>query len=92
MIARERIFAQAAVIGEDGDMSAAAIAQGLILIVEAYAAVGAVVALGFLALGIARVPPTPGHVTLGARALLFPATLALWPLILRRWIAGGRRQ
>jgi hypothetical protein len=92
MIARERIFAQAAMIGEDAGMSAVAIAQGLILIVEAYAAVGAAAALAFLAVGIARVPPAPSSVTLGARALLLPAALTLWPLILRRWIASGRRQ
>ena len=69
-------------------MSAVAIAEAVIRVAEVYAALGAVVALAFLVSGIARTPPAPSRVTLGARALLFPAALALWPLILRRWIGG----
>jgi len=71
-------------------MPAAAIAQLLIDGLEAYAGVGAVTALAFLTVGISRVAPRPDAVTLGARLLLFPAAAALWPLILRRWLATGR--
>jgi hypothetical protein len=69
-------------------MSAVAIAEAMIRVAEVYTALGAVVALGFVVSGIAHIPPHPSRVTFGARTLLFPAALVLWPLILRRWITG----
>jgi hypothetical protein len=73
-------------------MSAAAIAEAMIRVAEVYGALGAVVALAFVVSGIAHTPPYPSRVTVGARALLFPAALALWPLILRRWVIGKARR
>ena len=64
---------------------------GLILSgVAVYAAVGAAFALAFLTLGLARVD----HGAIGAgimfRLLIVPGLIALWPLMLIRWIAGGQ--
>lgn len=72
-------------------MSGVAFAEGLLALLAAYAAVGAAVAVGFAIAGVRRALPTDGSITLGARLLLMPAAAALWPLVLRRWCAGGRR-
>src|SRR5262249_20691003 len=66
----------------ENPMSAPAV---ILLIVEIYAAVGVVVALAFVAFGIARVLPDPMPVTPGARILVVPGAFALWPYGLARW-------
>ena len=48
-----------------------------------YAAVGVIVALAFVTVGVTRVQPLPA--TLGARILIFPGAAALWPYVLIRW-------
>lgn len=54
-----------------------------------YGAIGLVVALGFVTIGILRAMPDAGPVSWGARLLLLPGAAVLWPLVLRRWLAGG---
>jgi hypothetical protein len=51
-----------------------------------YAVAGAVTALAFVMLGIARVLPAGTPVTPGARVLLFPGAALLWPYVLLRWV------
>ena len=51
-----------------------------------YAAMGVAIAVAFLVFGVTRVLPEPVPVTLGARIMLFPATAALWPYVLIRWL------
>lgn len=51
-----------------------------------YVAVGVAVGIAFVSHGVTRVLDHPATVSLGARLLLFPASAALWPLILRRWL------
>lgn len=58
----------------------------LLNIVALYASIGIVFALAFVAFGVTRVQPAP--VSLGARILLVPGAAALWPYVLRRWIAA----
>jgi hypothetical protein len=65
---------------------AGAIVYGLAL----YAAAGAVTALAFVTFGISRVLPHPMPATLGARILLLPGSLALWPYVLLRWCRARR--
>jgi hypothetical protein len=62
----------------------------VLLAVELYAAVGVVIAVAFLAFGVTRVLPTPSSVTMGARIMLFPGALALWPCVLIRWLKSRR--
>ena len=50
-----------------------------------YAAIGIVFALAFVAFGVTRVQPA--SVSLGARILLMPGAAALWPYVLKRWLA-----
>jgi len=54
-----------------------------------YGALGLAVALGFVTVGLLRAMPHAGPMTWGARLLVLPGATVLWPLILRRWIAGG---
>ena len=53
-----------------------------------YAGVGAAVALAFAAFGVTRVQPMA--MSLGARILILPGAVALWPYVLARWIKAGR--
>jgi hypothetical protein len=50
-----------------------------------YVALGVAVATAFVVSGVRQVLPHAPAVSLGARVLLFPASAALWPLILARW-------
>jgi hypothetical protein len=50
-----------------------------------YVALGVAIAAAFIVFGVRRVLPHAPAVSLGARVLLFPASVALWPLILTRW-------
>lgn len=54
-----------------------------------YLAAGLLVGLAFVALGVTAVQAAP--VTIGARILLLPGAVALWPLIVSRWFKAGRR-
>jgi hypothetical protein len=51
-----------------------------------YVAVGIAVGIAFVCNGVTRVLEHPATVSMGARVLLFPASAALWPLVLRRWM------
>ena len=57
-----------------------------------YIAVGLVVALAFLIVGVSRALPEPIPVSLGARILFLPGSTILWPLVLARWLKGKARQ
>jgi hypothetical protein len=49
-----------------------------------YVAIGVVTALAFVTFGVTRVQPA--DVSLGARILILPGAVALWPYVLLRWI------
>jgi hypothetical protein len=53
-----------------------------------YAAIGAVIALAFVAFGVTRVQAA--SVSLGARILILPGAAALWPYVLVRWLKVKR--
>ena len=64
--------------------------MGLLLAVLAgYAAVGAAIGVAFAIFGIGQLLP---HVsaTPGARLILLPGMVALWPLVLGRWLKSRR--
>ena len=61
-----------------------------LLAVELYAAAGLVISVAFLAFGVTRVLHTPTSVTLGARIMIFPGALALWPYVLMCWLKSCR--
>ena len=53
-----------------------------------YAAVGTVTAVAFVLFGVTRVQSAA--VSPGARILLLPGAMALWPYVLIRWIKARR--
>ena len=53
-----------------------------------YAGVGLVTALAFVTFGVTRVQPA--SVSLGARVLILPGAVALWPYVLMRWVKAAR--
>lgn len=61
-------------------------AQAILDIALVYLVLGAVCAVGFVTLGIGRVLPRAGPVSLGARIMILPGAVVLWPLLLRRWL------
>jgi hypothetical protein len=62
----------------------------LFLILAIYAAAGLAVGFAFVAYGVTRVQPAPA--TIGARILFLPAAIALWPIVLARWLESRRTQ
>ena len=58
--------------------------------VALYAAAGSAFALLFLTLGLPRIDNGAKGAGLGFRLLILPGLIALWPLMLVRWIAGGQ--
>jgi hypothetical protein len=64
------------------DTAATIIVYGLAL----YAACGLVAALAFVSIGVTRVQPQ--SMSLGARILILPGAVALWPYVLMRWLAA----
>ena len=66
------------------------VAEWIVRLVGLYAAAGVVVGVPFVVWGAPRVD----HAAKGApamfRVLILPGVAALWPLMLRRWIAAAR--
>ena len=54
-----------------------------------YAGLGALFALAFAVRGVERLDPAARGATLGFRLIILPASIALWPLLLRRWLRGA---
>ena len=63
-----------------------AIAQGLLLALAAYMAIGIAFGLAFVASGVARIDASAQGMTLAARLLLLPGAAALWPFLLMKWL------
>ena len=55
-----------------------------------YVAIGVVTAIAFVTFGVTQV--TPFSMTLGARILLLPGAIALWPYVLVRWLNSRAAQ
>lgn len=53
-----------------------------------YLAFGVVVAIPFVVRGVNRIDPVARESTWGFRAIIFPGSVALWPLLLKRWVLG----
>ena len=53
-----------------------------------YVTAGLAMAAAFVTFGVRRVLPGRPSVSFGARILLLPGAAALWPYVLRRWLAS----
>ena len=61
-------------------------AQAVLFLAALYLGIGVIVALAFVTIGIGRAMPDAGTVTIGARILILPGSIMLWPIVLRRWL------
>ena len=66
----------------------AMIAAVLLLLLGAYLACGLVFAIPFALVGVKKIDPHASHGSWGFRLLILPGAMALWPLLLRRWLSG----
>jgi hypothetical protein len=66
------------------------VATGIVDGLGIYLALGALFAVAFALAGCARVDPAARTGTIGFRILILPGAAALWPLLLKRWLAGDR--
>ena len=65
------------------------LASWLVTLAGIYAGLGLVFAIPFVAVGAGRVDPSAREGTWGFRILIFPGSVAFWPLLLKRWMGGG---
>ena len=65
------------------------IAAVLLIILAGYLACGLVFAIPFVLVGVKRIDPHAAHGSWGFRLLIIPGTIALWPLLLERWMSGA---
>jgi len=65
------------------------LANGLVALLGLYALAGVIFAFPFLLRGVSRIDPVASGSTWGFRVIVFPGVVALWPLLLRRWLAGA---
>jgi hypothetical protein len=63
------------------------LAAAFVFLLALYAAAGAAFAVAFVGLGIARIDPAAKDSTWGFRLIILPGAAALWPLLLKRWLA-----
>lgn len=61
----------------------------VVYLAVAYLAIGAVAGPAFVFGGMARALGGPVSISAGARLLLIPGAVLLWPLLLARWRRGG---
>jgi len=60
----------------------------LLILGGVYAACGFLFAIPFVLKGVKLIDPHAADGSWGFRVLIFPGTLALWPLLLHRWLKG----
>ena len=66
------------------------VAEFLVDALAVYGLAGVVFAAAFVTAGIHRVDPVAEHAPLSFRLIVIPGAVALWPLLLVRWMRGPR--
>jgi hypothetical protein len=64
------------------------IAIVFLIAISAYLACGLSFAVPFILVGVKRIDQRALHGSWGFRLLIIPGTVALWPVLLKRWISG----
>ena len=66
------------------------IAAVFLVAIVAYLACGLVFAIPFAFVGVKQIDPHAAHGSQGFRLLIIPGAMALWPLLLKRWLGGAK--
>ena len=66
------------------------VAEVIVLIALAYVLCGLAVGVPFVLRGVDRVDASAQGASLGFRLLILPGTVALWPLMVTKWIMAPR--
>lgn len=69
-------------------IAAMAIAQWVVNLAMIYAALGVAFAIAFVIFGVGKIDPAAKGTSLLFRLLILPGTVALWPLLVKRWLGG----
>jgi hypothetical protein len=64
------------------------VATVFVFLFYAYASIGLLFALGFTYRGVQKIDPSAAGTGFFFRCLIFPGSVAFWPLLLRRWLRG----
>lgn len=64
------------------------VAQWIVNLGMIYAAVGFLFAVIFVTVGVGRMDPAAKESSAGFRVLILFGSAALWPLLLKRWLAS----
>lgn len=64
------------------------LAEWFVDLLAAYSALGVLFAFTFVIAGVQRMDSQARGSGFGFRVLIFPGVVALWPLLLRRWLRG----
>jgi hypothetical protein len=64
------------------------IAAAFLILLGIYLACGLVFAIPFALMGVKRIDPHAANGSWGFRLLIVPGTMALWPMLLHRWMKG----
>jgi hypothetical protein len=64
------------------------IASVFLILLGIYLVCGFVFAVPFVLFGVKKIDPHATRGSWGFRLLIIPGTMALWPLLLRRWLKG----
>ena len=67
------------------------IPAALLILLGTYLACGLCFAIPFSLIGVKRIDPHAANGSWGFRLLILPGTMALWPLLLHRWVKGLRQ-
>jgi hypothetical protein len=67
------------------------IVAGILVLLLVYGAVGLPVGAAFVFRGVNAVDAAAAQASILVRLLLLPGAAALWPVMLRRWLATARR-
>jgi hypothetical protein len=70
-------------------MTVETVAGWVVAAAGVYLGVGLGFAVAFVARGIGRLDPRTRDATWGFRLIVLPGAMALWPLLLARWLGGA---
>ena len=66
------------------------VAEFLLSLLTAYAAMGLLFAVPFAVRGVNRIDVAAQHAGASFRILIVPGTIVFWPLLLSRWMGAGK--